>query len=115
MQMDKPARYVKKPVVIEAIQYNGRNVNEVKDFTGGLARMYGGEMRIHTLEGDMIASPSDMIIKGIKGEFYPCKYDIFIESYSVAEIPFESALEDAPAPEENERLKTFLARPKRWR
>jgi hypothetical protein len=38
-------------------------------------------MNIHTLEGNMIASVGDWIIKGVKGEFYPCKPDIFESTY----------------------------------
>jgi hypothetical protein len=42
---------------------------------------------IHTLEGTMLASPGDWIIRGVRGEFYPCKPDIFAEAYEVADAP----------------------------
>nr|DAH77564.1 MAG TPA: PGDYG protein [Caudoviricetes sp.] len=60
------AKYVKKPVVIEAYQTDK-------------------EMIIHTLEGDMKASVSDYIITGVHGEQYPCKPDIFGETYKPVE------------------------------
>lgn len=91
-------KYRKKPVVIEAIQWNGDNLKEVMEFIGSEFK-YGGNTRyitnkfsyinsvltINTLEGDMEASKGDYIIKGIKGEFYPCKPDIFQATYEVAE------------------------------
>ena len=75
-------KYRKKPIVIEAIQWTGDNLVEVSQFmTHG---RYNGEVKtieIETLEGIMIASIGDYIIKGIKGEFYPCKSDIFEQTY----------------------------------
>lgn len=79
-------KYVKKPVVVEAVQWTGDNRREIFDFcslsyfntdfeTGDLKLM------IKTLEGTMEASVGDYIIKGIKGEFYPCKSDIFALTY----------------------------------
>ena len=80
-------KYVKKPVTIEAIQYNGDNYLEICNFVGeGLDWTYGSRsLIIKTLEGDHYASIGDYIIKGIKGEFYPCKPDIFKETYDLAE------------------------------
>ena len=75
-------KYRKKPVVIEAVQWTGNNVDEV--FTFGNSRVTGivdQKLAIHTLEGIMTADLGDYIIKGIKGEFYPCKPDIFKASY----------------------------------
>lgn len=82
-------RYRKKPIEIEAIQYVGKNFKEICRF---LDMTYGdfekmpedydaGPFKIHTLEGDMEVSVGDYIIKDIKGEFYPCKPDIFDETY----------------------------------
>lgn len=79
-------KYKKKPVVIEAIQYTGANVQEIIDFTEGKAFKNGGKsdyMTIPTLEGDHTATAGDFIIKGIKGEFYPCKPDVFEGSYDL--------------------------------
>lgn len=85
-------RYRKKPVEIEAMQYDGTEAGMVdvclwaknSGPTGAGAYEYKDgamHLRIHTLEGVMLAAPGDWIIKGIKGEFYPCKPDIFAASY----------------------------------
>ena len=82
-------KYRKKPVVIEAIQWDGSNLDEIKKFTGDHADVKYGEkdgesiadLFIHTLEGDMHASKGDYIIKGVHGEFYPCKPDVFSQTY----------------------------------
>ena len=80
-------KYRKKPVVIEAIQWTGKEWNEVCDFINvpknGSGRIDGDEMLvdIKTLEGIMTARQGDYIIKGVKGEFYPCKPDIFELTY----------------------------------
>lgn len=90
-------KYIKKPVEIEAIQYNGNNMTECIDFLG-YANYYtawngdGGALFIKTLEGDMKVSLGDYIIKGVKGEYYPCKPDIFEESYNSADE--EKCIED---------------------
>jgi hypothetical protein len=116
-------KYVKKPIVIEAVQWNGENWKEIFNFLGGenSRNQFGGNVQItgknfiyhsvdplmvctnvipyswcqltqsniivsltiKTLEGDMQASIGDYIIKGIKGEYYPCKPDIFEQSYDV--------------------------------
>ena len=75
-------KFRKKPVVIEAIQWNGQNYREIcfwAGFTldGGMDEI----LRIHTLEGTMEARKGDWIIRGVKGELYPCKPDIFEASY----------------------------------
>ena len=78
--------YRKKPVVIEALLYTGHNSYDVNEFTRGEASNYTeSQCTIHTLEGDMIASVGDYIIKGVKGEFYPCKPDIFFQTYEEVE------------------------------
>ena len=79
-------RYVKKPIVIEAVQYNGNNVQEILNFCGGTA-VVGmlSEITIKTLEGPLRVSDGDFIIKGVEGEFYPCKPDIFEKTYDVVE------------------------------
>jgi len=58
---------------------------------GGWVYLTNGEIHIPTLEGTMIASPDDFIIKGVQGEFYPCKPDIFEKTYELVEndIPDE--------------------------
>lgn len=74
-------RYRKKPVTIEAIQWNGRNEMEIARFIGGNLTMEEDYLLIPTLEGMMKASVDDYIIKGVQGEFYPCKPDIFEMTY----------------------------------
>lgn len=76
-------RFRKKPVEIEAIQYTGNNLKELIEFVGGSLRVRGNLVVIVTLEGDMIVSEFDWVIKGINGEFYPCKPDIFEKTYEV--------------------------------
>lgn len=87
------ANYRKKPVVIEAweakeISFNaGNNWRELPSCIqesyekGGWVFLTNGEIHIPTLEGTMNASPNDFIIKGVNGEFYPCKPDIFEKTY----------------------------------
>lgn len=77
-------KYRKKPVVIEAIQWTGENYKELCDFMGRdpiYPDSNRNDLIIETLEGSHIASQYDFIIKGIQGEFYPCKPDIFKETY----------------------------------
>jgi len=77
-------KFRKKPVVIEAVQYNGDSVSAdaVMDMIGtmGVKNSPDG-LYIATLEGTMKASRGDWIIKGVAGEFYPCKPDIFEQTY----------------------------------
>lgn len=75
-------KFRKKPVEVEAIKYTGDNPHEIKTFTKGQAQETMGDfLVISTLEGDMQANVGDWIIKGVKGEFYPIKDDIFKETY----------------------------------
>ena len=77
------AKYKKKPVVIEAIRFTGSNYEEIREFIGKNTLCSDLSIVIPTLEGDMIAQKGAYIIKGVKGEFYPCKPDIFAETYEV--------------------------------
>ena len=80
--------YRKKPVVVEAIQWTGENHAEMCEFIDPevfeIIPRVG--LVIHTLEGDHHASPGDYIIKGVNGEFYPCKPDIFAKTYESATL-----------------------------
>ena len=89
-------KYRTTPVEIEAIQWTGSNLEEIKAFVGesliydildtawevgkGRPHVY---MKIRTLEGDMTVSEGDYIIKGLIGEFYPCKPGVFEEKYEL--------------------------------
>jgi hypothetical protein len=81
-------KYRKKPVVIEAIQFKDRNLGEICNFVGKENMVVASTLphiTIVTLEGKMKAQPNDFIIKGVKGEFYPCKPDIFEMTYEMVE------------------------------
>ena len=91
-------KYRKKPVVVEAVQWNGLNLEEIKEFVGDsliynisdAAWKVGKDaptvhIKIKTLEGTMIAKAGDYIIRGVNGEIYPCAADIFEKTYEVAE------------------------------
>lgn len=83
--------YVKLPVHITAVHWNGDNLQECIDFLGiyfidnRIERSPNGkrEIRIRTLEGIMTASKGDYIICGVNNEFYPCKPDIFEKTYNI--------------------------------
>ena len=90
------AKYRKKPVVIDAVQWDGRNIDAVLLFFGDISKLPNtgayvhpgighcvpeGTLTIPTLEGEMTARAGDWIIKGVKGEYYPCKPDIFEATY----------------------------------
>ena len=80
-------KFRKKPVVIDAVQWTGANTDEVLGFivTQGSARREGqNAIAIDTSEGTMRAGKGDWIIKGVKGEYYPCKPDIFAATYEPA-------------------------------
>lgn len=89
------AKYRKKPVVIEAIRFLPCLDCDTLYQWAGIVREIGnnpppfrfadGAIYIQTLEGEQRASPGDWIIRGIKGEFYPCKPDIFEATYETAE------------------------------
>lgn len=87
-------KYVKKPVEVEAVEWTGKNLEEIKQFVGDKLEYWYNEtawevgkgpvtvsIKIKTLEGDHCASYGDFIIKGVNGEFYPCKPDIFVKTY----------------------------------
>lgn len=88
-------KYRKKPVVVEAVRWTGSNLEEIRNFVGSdlieecvelfdikrtLKEMLV-DIAIDTLEGTMRVDYGDYIIKGVKGEFYPCKPDIFLKTY----------------------------------
>jgi uncharacterized protein affecting Mg2+/Co2+ transport len=84
--------YRKKPVVIEAIRYDGTNSEQLRSWSDGAviqspvlepSEEYkdGSYVQIKTLEGVMTAIIGDWIIKGVHGEYYPCKNDIFRKTY----------------------------------
>ncbi len=86
-------RYRKKPIVIDAVQYAGHgsvhgSANDIPEWffeafeDGTLVPTNGADpLRVTTMEGDIVVSPGDWVIRGVKGELYPCKPDIFEETY----------------------------------
>lgn len=79
-------KYRKLPVVIDAVQWNGKNLEDIAALGG--ARQYeqdflGDDLIIITLEGNMTATKGDWIIKGVNGELYPCNPDIFAKTYEI--------------------------------
>ena len=87
-------KYRKKPVVIEAWKFTRKALEDIDSWVRKyrddikLVSQYGGDVlyiEIETLEGTMRAELNDYIIKGVQGEFYPCKPDIFEATYELAE------------------------------
>ena len=85
-------KFRKKPVEIDAVQFSGGNFSEVmdsfpeaKNWSGYLTEEKMWCLEIPTLEGTMTAQDGDWIIKGVKGEHYPCKPDIFEQTYDPVE------------------------------
>lgn len=83
-------KYRKKPIVIEAIQWDGtwESVPGIKEFSSDIFERTDLDFKrsylyVKTLEGEHVVSPGDYIIKGIAGEFYPCKPNIFEATYEV--------------------------------
>lgn len=74
-------KFRKKPIEIEAVQFVAGNFDEIEKFVGGDAEFRGSELIVATLEGPLRAAPGDWIIRGVKGELYPCKSDIFEATY----------------------------------
>lgn len=89
--------YKKKPIVIEARKYTDDDWNIInlyewmgletpsEDYVKDIRLTYDNKLPIKTLEGIMLASIGDYIIKGVQGEFYPCKPDIFHQTYELVE------------------------------
>ena len=106
-------KYRKKPVVVEAVQLRWTNWNEVCDFLGQIVRPENParntqefsdacgeqppyiELTIPTLEGDHVARHGDFIVRGVKGEFYPVKPDIFEATYEPVEEAYPLSRGDA--------------------
>lgn len=81
-------KFRKKPVVIEAFQYRqSEQPSELCDdvIAGRVRYPEDGTILIMTLEGSMTGQPGDWIIRGVKGELYPCKPDIFAATYEPVE------------------------------
>ena len=85
----------KKPIGIEAVQWNGVNRGEIEQFCGHEnvefkvdimgAEIIALQLIVKTLEGDMVANRGDFIIQGVEGEYYPCREDIFYKAYQITD------------------------------
>lgn len=85
-------KYRKRPVVVEAVQFDGTLESLDALYIPNYHQFFGSRtVQIETLEGTITASPGDWIIRGVKGEFYPCKPDIFALTYEPAEATVNSA------------------------
>lgn len=83
-------KYKKKPIVVEAVQWTGDNIDEIFGFCTAAyldADNTRNEVELHirTREGGLVANDGDYIIKGIQGEYYPCKPDVFERTYELIE------------------------------
>lgn len=76
-------RATKKPVTIEYLEFDGENYLECEKYIGDNCDKTLNYPNIITLEGVMRVNKGDMIIKGVAGEFYPCKPDIFAKTYNI--------------------------------
>lgn len=91
--IDLALHYRKKPIVIEAMQLNMRNRDKILDFAKGYITLkwddgYLVGAYVQTLEGCMYATYGDYIIRGVNGEYYPCKPSVFEKTYELAEDLF---------------------------
>jgi hypothetical protein len=78
-------KYIKKPVEVEAVQWTGENSHEIDMFVFDCEHhWYKDTLVIETLAGDRRVLKGDWIIKNVKGEFYPCRADIFAQTYDEA-------------------------------
>lgn len=95
-ESDVPTYWRKKPVVVAAMQTSEDTAHDVLLWIrqgggrGNFAAVHGG-LEIYTLEGDMLADPGDWVIRGVQGEFYPCKSDIFEATYERVTPPGSSS------------------------
>jgi hypothetical protein len=80
-------KYQKRPVVVQAIKYNGTKASAtaIEALFAQAVTYIDGKLQVATLEGTMTANAGDFIIKGTKGEVYPCKPDIFESIYDAVD------------------------------
>ena len=115
-------KYRKKPVIIEAVIWTGNNIDEVKELAKSAVEniiFVNNNLYIETLEGNMNVSVGDYIIKGIEGEFYPCKPDIFKETYETVSMVSDNDRTTVPMSQyiklknKNKKLRNTINRLKR--
>lgn len=115
-------KYRKKPVIVEAVIWTGNNIDEVKELAKSAVEniiFVDNNLYIETLKGNMKVSIGDYIIKGIKEEFYPCKPDIFKETYETVSMVSDNDKTTVPMSEyiklenKNKKLRNTINRLKR--
>ena len=115
-------KYRKKPVIVEVVIWTGNNIDEVKELAKNAVEhiiFVDNNLYIETLEGNMNVSIGDYIIKGIAGEFYPCKPDIFKETYETVSMVSDNDKTTVPMSEyrklenKNKKLRNTINRLKR--
>ena len=115
-------KYRKKPVIVEAVIWTGNNIDEVKELAKNAVEhiiFVDNNLYIETLEGNMNVSVGDYIIKGIAGEFYPCKPDIFKETYETVSMVSDNDRTTVPMSEyrklenKNKKLRNTINRLKK--
>jgi hypothetical protein len=82
-------KYRKKPVEVEAVEFTGENWAEIVEWSGEAVQQHPGRdaLVMDAMGGTVTAEVGDYIIKGVDGEFYPCKEQVFIETYDLVEQP----------------------------
>ena len=115
-------KYRKKPVIVEAVIWAGNNIDEVKELAKNAVEniiFVNNNLYIETLEGNMNVSVGDYVIKGIAGEFYPCKPDIFKETYETVSMVSDNDKTTVPMSQyrklenKNKKLRNTINRLKR--
>ena len=115
-------KYRKKPVIVEAIVWTGNNIDEIKELAKNAVEhiiFVDNNLYIETLEGNMNVSIGDYIIKGIAGEFYPCKPDIFKQTYETVSMVSDNDRTTVPMSQyiklenKNKKLRNTVNRLKR--
>lgn len=113
-------KYRKKPTVVEAIQFTGKNMQDILAAVGNSQIRVPEDrqsIEIKTLEGTMTASKGDFIVRGIKGELYPVKPDIFEKLHevlpSISELAIDAAASYRRLPAEKRKAMN-LAQRKSW-
>ena len=90
--------FVKKPIQIEAVQWTGENWDEIQPFAGLAVVRNEEHLLVETDEGTMMAYPGDWIIRGIIGEYYPCKDEVFRATYEEVSPPSGEAAGEPAIP-----------------
>lgn len=80
-------KFRKKPLVVDAVRWLGNNWWEIDAFCGDFVTSVKGDsdIRLRTIDSIAVVSPGDWVIRGVKGEFYPIKHEILLETYELVD------------------------------